>query len=742
MVLSKNTEAFILAWLDFDAGDSILCVEEQTKSYSSYLAEKGLSVISVSIRESAKDAFIQEKQGKFDYVIAIGVLERCFTPELVLPKWTALLKNDGSLLLATPNRLGIQFFCGDRDPFTKNIFDSIENYSRQPNPLPKNMGGKLYARSEVESMLARAGFARSKFYSVYPNLSVPQLLYADDYLPNENLNLRVLPRYNDNSTVFMDERCLYDGLVQNGLFHKMANAFFIECPKESSNFSSIKHVTLPVFRDQEAFATIIKNNGVVEKRLLDESGKDKLAKMAEIDSDLQRHGINTVGFDVKDNSLEMPYVDAPSAAYYLRDLLLHDKDKFISELDKFVDLIVNSSEHVSGEGYDAVLKRGYMDLVPINAFYKDGNFVFYDQEFYYENLPAKVIIWRSVAFVYDNSSLCNSIIPCQFFFDRYKIDNVEQILNDYIKPFMDKLLNKDFFSDFNSKTALDYDIVSRNYRIINNGFSELLDGPLLLSTCFENIGGKKIVVFGAGKYADKFLAFYKDDYDIECIVDNNAEKHGSLLRGVRVSSPDVLYGLNPNDYKVVICMKDFKAVYLQLRSLGVRNIGLYDANYIYPGRQSLVPSLMASNKSQPHKKYHIGYIAGVFDLYHLGHLNMFRRAKEQCDYLIVGVTSDRYVVERKQREPFIPFEERLELVRYCKYVDEAHEIPFEYGGTVEAFQKYHFDVQFSGSDYVNHPWWLEQQKWLREHGADLVFFPYTEQTSSTKIKALIEKGLL
>ena len=75
-------------------------------------------------------------------------------------------------------------------------------------------------------------------------------------------------------------------------------------------------------------------------------------------------------------------------------------------------------------------------------------------------------------------------------------------------------------------------------------------------------------------------------------------------------------------------------------------------------------------------------------------------------------------------------------------MDEAHEIPFEYGGTVEAFQKYHFDVQFSGSDYMDHPWWLEQKAWLEAHGAELVFFPYTEQTSSTKIKALIERGLL
>ena len=82
------------------------------------------------------------------------------------------------------------------------------------------------------------------------------------------------------------------------------------------------------------------------------------------------------------------------------------------------------------------------------------------------------------------------------------------------------------------------------------------------------------------------------------------------------------------------------------------------------------------------------------------------------------------------------------MVRSCRFVDEAVEIPFIYQTTIEAFEKYHFDVQFSGSDYENNPEWLETKKWLREHGSDLVFFPYTQQTSSTKIKSLIEKGLL
>ena len=142
------------------------------------------------------------------------------------------------------------------------------------------------------------------------------------------------------------------------------------------------------------------------------------------------------------------------------------------------------------------------------------------------------------------------------------------------------------------------------------------------------------------------------------------------------------------------------------------------------------------------KKYKVGYIAGVFDLFHIGHLNMFRRAKEQCEHLIVGVVSDRGVTDIKHVEPFVPFEERIEMVRGCRYVDEAHEIPFGYAGTREAWQKYHFDAQFSGSDYQCNNYWLAEREFLHKHGAELVFFPYTEQTSSTKLKSLIEQKLL
>ncbi|MBE6096653.1 MAG: glycerol-3-phosphate cytidylyltransferase [Schwartzia succinivorans] len=183
--------------------------------------------------------------------------------------------------------------------------------------------------------------------------------------------------------------------------------------------------------------------------------------------------------------------------------------------------------------------------------------------------------------------------------------------------------------------------------------------------------------------------------------------------------------------------------------MGITDYSIFDPNRSYPRkpRNVIIPQVReettdAGEEKPQAKKYHIGYIAGVFDLFHIGHLNMFRRAKEQCDYLIVGVVSDEGVRKNKGVDPFVPFEERLEIVRSCRYVDEANEIPLTYAGTREAWNLYHFDVQFSGSDYENNPYWLDEKDFLEKHGATLVFFPYTEKTSSTKIKALIKQKLL
>ena len=173
---------------------------------------------------------------------------------------------------------------------------------------------------------------------------------------------------------------------------------------------------------------------------------------------------------------------------------------------------------------------------------------------------------------------------------------------------------------------------------------------------------------------------------------------------------------------------------------GIQNYSVYDSRQEYP-RKLPAMVMQAGQETEP-KKYHIGYIAGVFDLFHIGHLNMFKRAKEQCDYLIVGVVTDESVMNNKKTMPCMSFEERIELVRACRYVDEAVELPTYNGDTDEAHRRYHFDVQFSGSDYAKDPEWLAKKAYLEKRGAEMVFFPYTQTTSSTKIKELIERKLV
>ena len=136
------------------------------------------------------------------------------------------------------------------------------------------------------------------------------------------------------------------------------------------------------------------------------------------------------------------------------------------------------------------------------------------------------------------------------------------------------------------------------------------------------------------------------------------------------------------------------------------------------------------------KKYRIGYTTGVFDLFHIGHLNILRRAKEQCDYLIVGVSTDDLVETYKHKRPVIPFEERMEIVRAIRYVDEA--VPQTSMDKLEAWEKLHFDALFHGSDWKGSPMYDEVERKLKSVGADMVFFPHTTGTSSTMISERLQ----
>lgn len=149
--------------------------------------------------------------------------------------------------------------------------------------------------------------------------------------------------------------------------------------------------------------------------------------------------------------------------------------------------------------------------------------------------------------------------------------------------------------------------------------------------------------------------------------------------------------------------------------------------------------MVQANTIKVHGDKIVGFTAGVFDLFHIGHLNLLRRCKEKCDYLIVGVITDEFSKLHKGENPYIPLNERLEIVKAIRYVDEVVVVDFHNTNKVDAWRLYQFDVCFSGDDHKDEPWFIEERQRLNELGADIVYFPYTKSTSSTKIKKKLTK---
>ena len=136
------------------------------------------------------------------------------------------------------------------------------------------------------------------------------------------------------------------------------------------------------------------------------------------------------------------------------------------------------------------------------------------------------------------------------------------------------------------------------------------------------------------------------------------------------------------------------------------------------------------------KKYKVGYTTGVYDMFHVGHLNLLKRAKEMCDYLIVGVTTDE-LTSYKNKKAVIPFEDRMQIVQAIIYVDEA--VPQVNMDKMAAWEKYHFDAMFVGDDWKGTEKWNRLEEDFRKVGVDIVYFEYTKKISSTMLREQLKR---
>lgn len=564
----------LITWYDFKPGCEVLEIGAGFGALTGALCKKSGNVIAterslfraqsiqkrfhnvenldVYAGDIEKINFDNKFNNKFDYIIAVGILEKQAqgTSEKkiyaeYLNNLSKMLKTGGKILIAVENRFGLKYFCGTPEPHTNRAFDGINKY-------PTGTQGYLLSRQELVDILEMAGLSINKFYYPLPDYKVPQLIYTEDYLPEKNLKERLIPYYRRSDTLVASESELYNDIIDNNVFPFFANSFLVECKSESSlpgqlDFCDVQYAALSTDRGEErGFVTTIHADKKVKKIPLYTEGMQNARKLFENICDLKTHGIPVVDHRWIKNGLELDYISYPTLSNYLKEILATDIEQFIKIIDELYQYILSSSEPVEHEKnallariktgrqentlqenlpWGPILKKAYIELIPLNCFYNQnanngqGNFLFFDQEFVRDNYPAKYILFRAIHYIYCFTPNAEQYLPQKTLIDKYNFGDTWEYYLQEEQKFLDEVRNHEQYRQFYKWATIDW--------------KRIHDNASKLESEEEIVANYKI--------SDKMKKIWKIELNMLDTVDAICKKHniqyfmlhGTLLGAVR-----------------------------------------------------------------------------------------------------------------------------------------------------------------------------------------------------------------
>lgn len=478
----SNLRSGLLRFYSFKEGSSVLEIGASFGALTESLVERGLDVTVTEKSvfraqqlahriEGKLDIFVGDIKNmtfshKFDYIILVGILEKAGNGSPVLSVYSdylkmlaSMLNPGGRILLAVDNRLGLKFLGGNVDIHTSKPFGGINNY-------PDGSAGRSFTKPELDSILDSAGLVNKKYYYPLPDYRFPQLIYTDEFLPEENVKERLIPYYFRKDTLVFDESVLYTDIVKAGAFPALANSYFVECSVDEVDFCPVKYAALSTDRGaQRSFVTAINSDNSVTKTPMSVMGHASARSLFENIEELRTRKIPVIDEEIDSNGvIRMPYIPYPTLSNYIKKIMPVDINRVFEVLDRIYEYILQSSD-VASEGDDGpILRKAYMELIPLNCFYNEqaDEYIFFDQEFVKENCPAKYVMFRAIHYIYCFTPNAEAYCPIEKMKERYDLAlNWDSYLG-MERAFLDEVRNHHKYSWFYSFARADRNIIRDN----------------------------------------------------------------------------------------------------------------------------------------------------------------------------------------------------------------------------------------------------------------------------------------
>jgi SAM-dependent methyltransferase len=511
----------LLNWYTFKEGSSLLEIGAGMGGLTSLFCERCAHVTAVEMSKRRAQAiqircrnqknldivvgdFTKTRfERKYDYVTVIGVLEyqsvygKGDTPQLdFLKALRGLLAPGGKLIVAIENKFGLKYWTGEGDDHSGIPFGSINDFA---------YGGtaRTFDRQELSALLAEAGFQKQKFYYPLPDYKLPRLIYSDRYF-NADILSEACPLYYDRNQygeipVVVDEARVREPIMRNGVFPFFANSFLVECLFDGGNFDDTVFASVQAGLRAEKYQIITRFDG---KQFIKSAVSPEVVPHIQQCYDniveFQNHGIPVVEHNYQQGIITMLTVSSETAdRKFINMLRKNDLDGAKGMLDRLYGYILQSSEEAEAKSnylletglvpegetpdFGVILKTAYCDMTLFNCFCQGDDFLFFDQEWKFSNLPASYVLFRTIAVIYGRNQFLEGLCPIQHWKTQYSLETLWSLYVNLESKLLSPVFNTEC-SVIISLANMPPDMIQNNITLLRTGHERLRELDAILNS--------------------------------------------------------------------------------------------------------------------------------------------------------------------------------------------------------------------------------------------------------------------